>query len=277
MYQLWRISLDKIYIPTLGRHDNQITYNALPDKWKKLVIMVVQKKEEHLYEYDCEYLVVDNDIGIAKTRDIIHRHGGISKYFIVDDDLKFVRRNVKYYGDVSNMEMSKRDFIDNDYDEMIESIDEKLDGNVVLVGPRLAFLPPAQERYWDTGGGQYNAYALNGEVFSKLYEEIDWSWVDDTTIVCEDILLNLEILSRGYKIGKFDEFLYNTKFGSDGGCSTFRTDDSILTGMNIVKEKFKDYVTVLSEEHKQGQPKVRIQWKKLYMDSQVSNIKEFYM
>ena len=46
MYQLWRISLDKIYIPTLGRHDNQITYNALPDKWKKLVIMVVQKKEE---------------------------------------------------------------------------------------------------------------------------------------------------------------------------------------------------------------------------------------
>ena len=74
--------MDKIYIPTLGRHDNQITYNALPDKWKKLVIMVVQKKEEHLYEYDCEYLVVDNDIGIAKTRDIIHRHGGISKYFI---------------------------------------------------------------------------------------------------------------------------------------------------------------------------------------------------
>ena len=73
------------------------------------------------------------------------------------------------------------------------------------------------------------------------------------------------------------EFLYDTKFGSDGGCSTFRTDDSILTGMNIVKERFGDYVTVLSEEHKQGQPKVRIQWKKLYMDSQIANIKEFYM
>ena len=86
MYQLWRISLDKIYIPTLGRHDNQITYNALPDKWKKLVIMVVQKKEEHLYEYDCEYLVVDNDIGIAKTREIIYRHGGRCRYIMIDDE-----------------------------------------------------------------------------------------------------------------------------------------------------------------------------------------------
>ena len=267
--------MDKIYIPTLGRHDNQITYNGLPDKWKKLVIMVVQKKEEHLYDYNCKYLVIDNGVGIAKTRDLIYRDGGTSRYFIVDDDLKFVRRNVKYYGEKSNMEASKRDFVDSDYDEMFESIDEKLIGDVVLVGPRLAFMPPAQKKYWDDGGGQYNAYAMNGEEFYPLYEKINWSWVDDPTIVCEDILLNLEILNGGKKIGKFDEFLYDTKFGADGGCSSFRTDDSIISGMNVVKEKFGNYVTVLSKEHKQGQPKVRVQWKKLYMNSKKGTLQNF--
>ena len=33
--------IDRIYIPTLGRHDNQITYNSLSAKWKKIVTMVV--------------------------------------------------------------------------------------------------------------------------------------------------------------------------------------------------------------------------------------------
>ena len=37
--------IDKIFIPTVNRIDNQITYNALPDELKRQVVFVVQSWE----------------------------------------------------------------------------------------------------------------------------------------------------------------------------------------------------------------------------------------
>ena len=64
------MSTMKIYIPTYKRVDKQITYNALPKKYKKKVIMVVQKQEEKLYKekYDCKFEIVDNNIGLSRKR-----------------------------------------------------------------------------------------------------------------------------------------------------------------------------------------------------------------
>ena len=39
------MNIDKIYIPTLGRVDNQITYNTLPDFLKKITYLVIQDQE----------------------------------------------------------------------------------------------------------------------------------------------------------------------------------------------------------------------------------------
>ena len=58
----------KIYIPTFRRVDQQITFNSLPDKYKEKVVMVVQRQERDLYDYDCEYMVVDDNIGLTLTR-----------------------------------------------------------------------------------------------------------------------------------------------------------------------------------------------------------------
>ena len=63
--------MDRIYIPTLGRVDNQIFYNSIPDKWKKIITLVVQKDERDLHELDCDYFVTDNNIGLAKTEELI--------------------------------------------------------------------------------------------------------------------------------------------------------------------------------------------------------------
>ena len=46
--------IERIFIPTVHRADNQITYNNLPDKYKKIVTMVVQAWERPLYNYDCD-------------------------------------------------------------------------------------------------------------------------------------------------------------------------------------------------------------------------------
>ena len=97
----------KLYIPTFKRVDNQLTFINLPDDIKENVIMVVQDQEKDQYKYDCEYLVVDDNIGIAKTREHIYRHAGKNRFGMLDDDVRFYRRNTMYYkGEESNMEKS---------------------------------------------------------------------------------------------------------------------------------------------------------------------------
>ena len=52
----------KIYIPTLGRVDNQITFDNLPDKHKEQVVFVVQEHERQKHKRDVEYMVVGDNI-----------------------------------------------------------------------------------------------------------------------------------------------------------------------------------------------------------------------
>ena len=118
----------KIYIPTFRRVDNQKTFNNLPDKYKEKVIMVVQEQERDENKYDCEYLVVGNNIGIAKTREIIYRHAGKSRFGMLDDDTKFFRRNMKYYTkEKSNMDKSKRLMLNDDWDYWFSEVNNLFD------------------------------------------------------------------------------------------------------------------------------------------------------
>ena len=50
--------IDKIFIPTVNRIDNQITYNALPDELKRQVVFVVQSWEREKYNFNVDYLVL---------------------------------------------------------------------------------------------------------------------------------------------------------------------------------------------------------------------------
>ena len=68
--------IDKIYIPTLGRVDNQITFDNLPQKYQEIVTLVVTESERPLHKRDCNYLVTEDNIGIAKTRKQIMYDGG---------------------------------------------------------------------------------------------------------------------------------------------------------------------------------------------------------
>ena len=80
--------IKKIYIPTLGRVDSQITYDNLPQKYKDMVTLVVTESERSLYDYSCNYLVTDDNIGIAKTRKMIMDDAGKINFLMVDDKSK---------------------------------------------------------------------------------------------------------------------------------------------------------------------------------------------
>ena len=144
--------IEKIYIPTFRRVDIQITYDNLPNEYKEKVIMVVQEQEKKDYNYDVEYLVVDDNIGITKTRELICRHAGETRFSMVDDDVVFYRRNQKYYSDfdnVSNMDKSKRIATKSDLDEMFILFDKWMDEGILHVGNRRNDLQPVRKSYSD--------------------------------------------------------------------------------------------------------------------------------
>ena len=95
--------IEKIFIPTVHRANNQIAYDALPEELKKRVVMVVQAWEQKEYKYDCEYLVLPDTSEyhfteyycLPKTRRFIYEHGKNIKYCVLDDDIEFYKSEQK--------------------------------------------------------------------------------------------------------------------------------------------------------------------------------------
>ena len=120
--------IETIYIPTYKRANDQVTLNGLPkDICKEMVVLVVQKQElsEHKqYENRVNRIMeVDNNIGIAKTREEICKDAGSQRFYMIDDDIIFHRRNRKYYKEFnnkSNMKKSKRVATENDIKKMFK-------------------------------------------------------------------------------------------------------------------------------------------------------------
>ena len=108
--------------------------------------MVVQEQERDEYKYDVEYLVVGNDIGIAKTRELICRDAGKQRFYMIDDDVLIHRRNAKYFGKEPNMDVSKRICTKDDLDEMFTLFHSWMDDeNIMHVGHKSSGLH--QERH----------------------------------------------------------------------------------------------------------------------------------
>lgn len=127
--------MDKIFIPTVNRVSQQITYDGLPDELKSKVTFVVQAWERNQYSYDADYLVLPAELDIhkgdrfclAKTRKHIYEQGRGIKYAVLDDDLHFQRRNSKIWAGVSNIEKSKKEASNTDIKEMFELFTSWLD------------------------------------------------------------------------------------------------------------------------------------------------------
>ena len=84
--------IDTIYIPTLGRSSNQITFDNLPSNVQDICILVVQPHEVELYKNYPTLVLPDDYIGITETRKWIHIQAQDTKYGVFDDDLRFIER-----------------------------------------------------------------------------------------------------------------------------------------------------------------------------------------
>lgn len=268
--------MDRIYIPTFRRADNQVTFNNLPDKYKEKTIMVVQEQERSQYKYDVEYLVVGDNIGIAATRKEIIYHAGDSVFCMYDDDVRFYRRNFKYFGrKESDMEGSKRLMTEEDFDDMYGLFHTWIDNeNIIQIGNRNAFLPPSGHLQADLADIT-GAFMINGKELIKFRDEIDWTFVK----VGEDSMMTLEFLLRGYKNRRSDLFVIDQNFWGEGGCSEFRDSDFHYKEHLKLMKKYPEYVYVKRNVVRKNIGMIadfKYKWKDAYNSSQTATILPFY-
>ena len=232
------MTLDKIYIPTFKRHDKQIFFKSLPNFLKEKVIFVVQKQEKHLFEGK-NLLVVDDNIGIAKTREIIYRTADKQRYLVVDDDITLMRRNAKYFGKESNMDRSKRQLNENDWNELLDILDRCHKENNILCGFKSAALPPGGDAIINNGG-IFAIFSIDGKLLSKVINDIDFNYVS----VQEDVNFNLHLLTNGYSNKIMNEFCYHQIGYAEGGCSTFRTSTMEEETAKKLNSKYPNYFLI---------------------------------
>ena len=269
--------MHKIYIPTFRRVDSQITFASLPDKYKEKAILVVQKHERPQHKLDVEYLVVEDGIGIAKTRKKIIDHAGKSRFCLYDDDIKFYRINIKYLMKEnwldSDMKGVKRPMTEDDFDEMFDIFNSWMDNeNIIQIGHRSAMLPPSWRFYTDFTD-VYSGYMINGVELSKFVDEIDWTFVE----VGEDSMMSLEFLLRGYKIRRSELFCIQPKWWQEGGCSEFRNAKFHNKEHKKLMDKYPEYVYFKKEIKRSNIGIIkdyRYRWKEAYRSYYAKRIRE---
>ena len=88
--------MDRIYIPSYGRANKQITWNNLPDKWKEKTTIVVDESEYNEYSslYPSVLSLPKGMKGIAPIREWIVKQATEEK-ISMKNDLNFVYKKEK--------------------------------------------------------------------------------------------------------------------------------------------------------------------------------------
>ena len=279
--------IDRIYIPTIRRADNQITFESLPKTLQEKVVMVVEPGERHLYNYDCEYLELPEDIvgdwyQLARTRHFIHEHAGSIKYCVSDDDLTILRRNSKYWTDKSNMNTSRREATPAEillaFDKFSDWLDEE---DIGIVGLSTGEAPPADKEYVDTKG-VFGMIFIDGRMLAQHLDDMDITAIR----VAEDVLFIYECLSRGINTRQSTEWMYaNGSLKKDMQSTRviwtdmhkvqpkdhFQTDEH-YGALAYIQHKFPEGIKIYEKDGKRKNTKY---WKKVYKPAQTTSLSEW--
>ena len=283
--------IERIYIPTVRRADNQITFNNLPKELQERVVMVVEPGERHLYDYPCEYLEIPEKLvgtwtQLAETRLFIHKHAGAIKYCVADDDIKIRRRNAKYWTGQSNMEKSKRDATAEEMLDMYETVDKWFDESAIgVVGLSDAGSPPSSKEYEDTKD-VYSYVFYDGRMLSEVINDMDIC----SLRIAEDVLFLYEVLSRGINTRKSTEWMYDNRSMVQKDLSDTREvwtgmfknvedrpdnyyqSDAHYDAMRYIQSKYPHGVKIFEKD---GKMKNRKYWKKVYNPKYSDNSENF--
>ena len=269
-----------IYIPTFRRVGEQITLDGLPEEYKKMVILAVQTQElseyKKLYEDQVGRIMeVGDNIGIAKTRELICRDAGHQRFYMIDDDIVFRRRNRKYYKDFnnkSNMKKSQRVATKKDINEMFKLVDSWLDeSDLISVGHRRHFYPPyASNLSYSENSLAHGVVAIDGEKLGEFIDDVDWTLCE----YGEDVNFNFEYMSRGFRNRITDEFCAQMRYYQKGGVNEDRNVKTFKESHDKLMNKWPEYVTLKDKSVvREGIGEIteyKYNWRKAYKE-QINN------
>lgn len=212
--------IEKTCILTCCRVDDQVTLNNLPEILLPHTYLVVQAWERDKYKSSInprfdqvQYIVLPdnedfhytNDYALANTRHYLYCTLGKTKYAQLDDDLKFRRRNSKYFGNSTDeMEKSQRKMTPEDFIEMYTLFSSWLDDDVIgECQPRICSFPPGDNPVIDNKS-IHQAMFFDGRKFHHLLKNFDIK-----IPFCEDLTMALHLLTNGIGTRKSDIFVFD--------------------------------------------------------------------
>ncbi len=244
----------RIFIPTRGRADSQVTLSFFPEELRKEVTLVVDEHEKDLYSaYDCRIMVCDDTVhDIATKRKFIHDNTDDNKIVMLDDDLRFYIRKATNDWHLRYLESEE-------YPALFGLLDVWLDdyahcGVSAREGNnRVEALSVETTRYMRLLA--YNLDKFDGVELAR-------------TRVMEDFDINLQLLKKGYP-SKISYYYAQGQGSSNaaGGCSEWRTLDVQSEGAELLAKLHPEVVTVVEKETKTAwggaiRKDVKVMWKK---------------
>ena len=278
--------VDYIVIPTLGRMDKQITYNNLPEKWKKKTRFVVQAHEYHEMRKryrgtlghdarDDQVMCLPDEVKrIAATREWIFRQFNDTRHIVFDDDLDFVVKEPNPGGDTK---WKSRQFTEQDFDDAFGLLNTWMDEGISYGGLLPAWVIPDVNQ-WPIRENQrmMTNWFFDGKTIPR---DLEWNRVDGA----EDFDVNLQLLTRGFKNRISAKYMVTcSETNAEGGCSTWRTLDVHNQAQMKLAGLWPEFVKVRSKEVTSGPWKGKtklsttIQHKKAYLSSQQNTLEEFF-
>ena len=166
-----------------------------------------------------------------------------AKLVMLDDDLSFAKRDGdgKHFHVCNEIELRA----------MFEKLDEVLD-RYAHAGVCERFMSQHRPREFQLNTKYLNLLACNLALFPTPQPRA-------RTLVCEDIDINLQLLTQGYQNILLTEWCQSNVPNASGGCSTYRTDEVRKESQEQLEKNFPGIVETL--DRSEGSPRMnRISW-----------------
>lgn len=242
----------RIYIPTKGRINNQLTISNLPLELRKITTIVCPSNESFwLKQYHGNYAEIviqpDDKMGISPKRAWIVETTPHEKIVMLDDDLRFAVRRTD---DPAKFRKAEKD----DVLEAFSQLDSILDEEVPHAGFSArggGIGESAQKGGWQAGKrmmyvlGYHIPTVRKHAIFGRLstHEDMD---------VC------LQLLTKGFPNMVNHSFVVDQKFGNPGGCTNERTVEINNADSIKLAELHPGFVRVTQKDYSGSTPRIEV-------------------
>lgn len=253
----------RIYIPTYGRPDNQKTYNLLPQHIKKKTWFVIRPEEKKCFNW-AKNVVVCNKKGVPAARQAALDHSSDNVVILLDDDLRFSRRQKDWNIDKKKTSILKAS--EKDAEEALVWMDCKIRGGRPMAGLSGRGNNNSIEQRWERECHRLMyAFAVNKKLMTNHGIRFDrfkfW----------EDFHVNLSFLKLGMATVANVDIVIDAVTNSPGGVSLYRTREALVKERERFMKFHSPFVRPTEKSAKNWggtvsatMPDVQIYWRKAY-------------